>query len=216
MKTMQRTLSLLLAMVMLLCCMVFAASAEEAASQVELYSAGKLVSGHENLQDALAVYDSTTQYVVLKTDITADITLAQDLYIDLAGYDLSGNLNLNGFKLYGMDSTTKEYSDANVGVLSAALTGGTPEGDFQNDAARAGNTYRYLAVQGENGYTFHRIYLGVTNVSLAPSVTGFGYKAEFYADATAQTQIQSVGYNLWLDGYMHVLSLSALYGLVAS
>ena len=194
---MQRTLSLVLAMVMLLCCMVFAASAEEAASQVELYSAGKLVSGHENLQDALAVYDSATQYVVLKTDITADITLAQDLYIDLAGYDLSGAIELNGFALYGMDSTTDTYSDANAGVLKATLTG-TPETQFQT--AVTGATRRYLAVQGAEGYTFHRIYLGITNVSLAPSVTGFGYKAEFYADATAQTQIQSVGYNLWLEG----------------
>ena len=110
MKTMQRTLSLILAMVMLLGCMVFAASAEEAASKVELYSAGKLIGGYETLQDALAAYDSATQYVVLKADITADITLSQDLCIDLAGYDLSGSINLNGFALYGMDSTTDGYT----------------------------------------------------------------------------------------------------------
>ena len=55
-----------------------------------------------------------------------------------------------------------------------------------------------MAIETEDGYSFHRFYLGITNVSLAPNVTGFGYKAEFYGDEMVQQQIASIGYNLWL------------------
>ena len=33
-----------------------------------------------------------------------------------------------------------------------------------------------------------------------PSVTGFGYTAEFYGDEMVQALVQSVGYKLWIDG----------------
>ena len=202
MKTAKRTLITILAVVMLLCCGAMAVSAEET-SNVELCNAQGTVGGYATLQEALAAYDSATEYVVLKADVEADITLTQDLYIDLAGYDLSGSVNLNGFRLYGMDSTTREYSDANVGVLKATLTGGAPEAQFKDDT-RLGGIYRYMAVSGTEGYTFHRFYMGITKVSLAPAVTGFGYKAEFYADATAQTRIELVGYSLQLADFKPV------------
>ena len=193
---MKRTLTMVLALLLALSCIAMTAFAAEDTA-VELRSAAGLVSAHGTLQEALEAYDAATNYVVLKSDVEADITLNADLYIDLAGFDLSGSIDLNGFALYGMDSTTNEYSDANAGVLKATLTG-APKTQFQTGIT--GATRRYLAIKGAEGYTFHRIYLGITNVSLAPSVVGFGYKAEFYADATAQAQISAVGYKLWLDG----------------
>ena len=49
-----------------------------------------------------------------------------------------------------------------------------------------------------SGLSFHRFYLGITKLSLKPSVTGFGYKAEFYGDAKVLAQVQNIGYSLWL------------------
>jgi len=201
MKTVKRTLTLVLAVLLALSCAAITVFAAEDASAVELHNADGVVSSHGTLQEALVAYDSTAQYVVLTADQEADITLTQDLYIDLAGHDLTGSIDLNGFQLYGMDSTTDTYSDANAGVLKATLTG-TPKTQFKT--AITGATRRYLAVQGTEGYTFHRIYMGITKLSLVPAVTGFGYKAEFYADATAQTQIQSIGYKLWLENHKPV------------
>ena len=203
MKTAKRTLAMVLAVAMLLSCMMLTVFADET-NPVKLYNAAGLVSSHASLQDALAAYDSTTQYVVLEADAEADITLNADLYIDLNGNDLGGSINLNGYDLYGMDSTTNEYSDANVGVLRAVITGGAPVEQFKEDGTRLGSICRYVAVQGEEGYTFHRIYMGITHMSLKPAATGVGYKAAFYGDATVQAQLdeaEAFGYTLWLEGY---------------
>ena len=124
------------------------------------------------------------------------LTLTEDLYIDLNGYDLSGTIELNGFKVYAMDSATNEYTCDIMGYFSCVDENGNaivPERLYTTE-----DMMRYLTIATESGYTFHRYYLGITNISLAPSVTGFGYKAEFYGDEMVQSQIESIGYNLWL------------------
>ena len=60
------------------------------------------------------------------------------------------------------------------------------------------NSDQYLTIATEAGYTFHHFYVGITHMSLAPNVTGFGYKAAFYCDEMVQQQIDSIGYQLWL------------------
>ena len=45
----------------------------------------------------------------------------------------------------------------------------------------------------------HLISAAITKLSLQPSVTGFGYKAEFQADEAVASLIASQGYSLWLD-----------------
>ena len=57
---------------------------------------------------------------------------------------------------------------------------------------------KYLAVSDRNGMTFHRFYVGITAVTLNPAKTGFGYKAEFYGDATVQAMVENIGYDLWV------------------
>lgn len=136
-------------------------------------------------------------YVVLPADVSlTGLCLTEDLYIDLNGFDLSGMIALNGHKVYGMDSTTNEYTCANMGYFNCVDENGnaiTPESLYTATDAK-----RYMAIETESGYTFHRFYLGITKLSLDPSVVGFGYKAEFYADEMVQTQIDAIGYNLWL------------------
>jgi len=191
MQTAKRIFTVLLAVVLMLSCLVVPAFAAETKT-VQVWNTSGKVSEHATVSEALAA-SSANQYVKLTADITEDITLESDLYLDLNGHTLSGSLNLNGYKLYGMDTTTDGYDAALAGALTAAITGGAPETSGVSVTGR-----RYLAVAGDNGYSFHRIYLSITNVSLDTANVGFGYKAEFYGDATVQTQIQSVGYKLWL------------------
>ena len=125
-----------------------------------------------------------------------DLSLTEDLYIDLNGYSLSGTIITNGFKVYGMDSTTNSYTCDQIGYFSCVDENGNaiiPESFYTTE-----DMMRYMTIETENGYTFHRFYPGITNISLAPSVTGFGYKAEFYGDEMVQAEIASIGYNLWL------------------
>ena len=136
------------------------------------------------------------QYVRLLADVSEDVSLTKDLYLDLNGNDLSGIMTTNGYKVYGMDCATDAYTCTRMGTFLCTDAQGNaivPQAHVKNADLK-----RYLTIQTENGYTFHRFYLGITHVSLAPSVTGFGYKAEFYGDNMVQAQIASIGYKLWL------------------
>ena len=144
--------------------------------------------------------------MVLSADMdVTNLCLTEDLFIDLNGYDLSGVINTNGYKVYGMDSTTNAYSWENMGYFSCVDEDGNaiiPESLYTTE-----DSMRYMAIETETGYTFHRFYLGITHVSLAPTVTGFGYKAAFYGDEMVQNRIASIGYDLWLTED-HVVSRS--------
>ena len=144
--------------------------------------------------------DSYTDYVVpgylvLTDNASVNWTLNQDLYVDLNGHNLTGTINTNGYKVYGMDSATNAYSADNMGIFSCVDAQGNaivPQPFYNTEDAK------YMTIAGEGGYSFHRYYVGITAVSLAPSVTGFGYKAAFFGDAMVQAQVKSVGYDLWL------------------
>ncbi len=148
-----------------------------------------------------AADNAETGYVQLMIDCTTNMTLASDLYLDLAGFDLGGSMDLNSFNLYGLDSTTDSYSDANMGYLTATVTNGDPEVHFKDDGTRLGQILRYVAVPTDQGYTFHRLYMGITHMSLRPGVIGVGYKAKFCADDTLKAYMDSFGYTLQLEGF---------------
>jgi len=126
--------------------------------------------------------------------VTEDVEIFGDAYLDLAGHTLTGDVTGVG-TLYGMDSTTDSYTADDMGRITGSVSCKVA-GEFKTDTT--GAVHRYMAIADEEGYTFHRFYLGITHVSLAPNVTGFGYRAEFYGDEMVQDQIASIGYNLWL------------------
>ena len=153
------------------------------------------VTGYDTLQAAINAC-TANQYIRLKRDISENVSLHADLYIDLSGFDLSGTMTTNGYKVYGLDSSTDKYTCIQMGTFTCTDAAGNaiiPEAYATNP-----DQMRYLTIHTEHGYTFHRFYAGITKVSLKPSVTGFGYKAEFYGDYMVQAQIASIGYNLWL------------------
>ena len=127
-------------------------------------------------------------------DAEVSATLQQDLYIDLNGFDLSGVLS-GGYKIFGMDSTTDRYDGQNVGVFSCTDENGQmliPRRHCKVD------TKRYMAVQEEGGYSFHRFYMGVTHMTLRPGQQGVGFKAVFYGDEAVRSQISATGYQVIL------------------
>ena len=141
-------------------------------------------------------------YWVLSEDKNVEMTLTEDLYVDLNGHNLTGTIHTNGFKVYGMDTATNNYTCETLGYFSCVDAEGNaivPESNVKTDLS--GSVMCYVTIATDSGYTFHRIYVGITKQSLAPQVTGVGYKAEFYADEMVQAQVGNIGYDLWLEGY---------------
>jgi len=136
-------------------------------------------------------------HVALTGDMRlSGLALTGDLYIDLNGFDLAGTIITNGYRIYGMDSSTEEYTCDAMGYFSCVDENGkviVPESLYTTE-----DMLRYMTVGTDDGYTFHRFYLGITKLSLDPIAVGFGYKAEFYGDELVQSKIDTIGYNLWL------------------
>ena len=128
----------------------------------------------------------------LTADANVDLTLKEDLHVDLAGYSLTGIIATGEYKIYGSDASTDAYTCDNAGYFDCV--------DENGNAIVPENGDHYLTIATDDGYTFHKYEMGITHLSLAPVVTGFGYKAEFYGDAMVQNHIESIGFNLWLDG----------------
>ena len=141
-----------------------------------------------------AVNAANGALVTLLADSDESVTAAADLYLNLNGKTLT-KLTMTAGTLYGMDSTTDKYNNADgCGKIV------TIEGDYvvHHKTDVTGEIKRYMAIEETDGVSFHRFYLGITNVNLAPAVIGFGYKAQFHGDAKVQAQIENIGYSLWL------------------
>ena len=151
---------------------------------------------------------SVEAYWTLEQDETVDLSLSEDLYVDLNGYTLSGIINTNGFNVYAIDSTTDKYTCDKMGYFTAKDSSGNavvPVAHFRSYTN--GTVKRYVTIETESGYTFHRFYVGITKQSLAPTVTGVGYKAVFCGDEMVQAimdENKAYGYELKLEGYAPV------------
>ena len=141
-------------------------------------------------------------HLVLFRDTILDKTLTGDLYVDLNGYELTGTIVTNGYKIYGMDSSTDNYTHSNIGHFNCLDENGNkivPEKHFNSDIT--GSSKRYMSIEDENGYSFHRFYLGITHQSLKPAATGVGYKAVFYGDDMVVAALDSYGFTMQLGNY---------------
>ncbi len=165
----------------------------------------------EAVQAGNTVYPSFAQaaaaceeggYVKLLSDAQANVMLSRDLYVDLNGFDLGGTLELNGFKVYGMDNTTDNYTCQNMGYFTCTDTdGNTVAPEVHVKTTVTGAIRRYLAIKTADGYTFHRLYMGVTNQSVRPKTTGVGFKAVVYGDDMVAAQLKSYGFTMQLGHF---------------
>ncbi len=178
------SLILVLAMVLAMAPAVFAANDWEG----EIDTLGVAIVNGNYYDTVQAAVDAADGNVVTLLADSEEAVTATDLYLDLNGHSLS-SITVSG-TLYGMDSATDEYvaSGAKIGTVN-----GTYAAHYQDASAK-----RYLAIAEVDGVSFHRFYMGITKLSLAPAVTGFGYKAEFCGDEAVQAQISNIGYKLWL------------------
>ncbi len=155
------------------------------------------VNGEQAYYDSLTTAASFNQgkCVQLQGDVTEDLTLTGDLYLDLNGHTLTGNIS--GGRFWGMDSTTDDYQ---------AQTYGKVTGTIENLANGQGEKFtvpgtslirRYVAIPETDGTSFHRVYVGITSVSLQPDTVAFGYKAQFWGDDLVRSRVTGIGYNLW-------------------
>ena len=158
------------------------------------------VAGTEYLSFAAALAScGKGQYLKLNSNTSVNATLSKDLYIDLNGFDLTGTIETNGYKVYGMDSTTDSYTCDSIGYFNCVDENGNaiiPVTHFKSDIT--GSVKRYMAIKDENGYSFHRFYLGITHMNLSPGTTGVGYKAVFYGDEMVVANLDSFGYTMTL------------------
>ena len=154
--------------------------------------------------DSYTDYVPTESYMKLEGDMCVSLSLNKDLYIDLNGHNLTGTINVNGFKLYGIDSATNKYTTENMGYFSCVDKEGNavvPESNHKSNVT--GAIRRYMTIFTDDGYTFHRFHIGITHLNLKPSVTGVGYKAVFYGDDMVKAQLDATngfGYKMWLEG----------------
>ena len=157
-----------------------------------------------------------TDYMTLTADTQVDLTLTEDLYVDLNGHNMTGTVVTNGYKVYGMDSTTDAYTNTSVGCFRCTDENGkaiVPVSNFKSDIT--GSVKRYMAIGSTEGYSFHRFYLGVTHQTLRPSTEGVGYKAMICGDDAVLAQIQAYGYTLQLGKYLPITVETSAQGLVS-
>ena len=140
-------------------------------------------------------------YVKLHSHGVAAAVLSQELYINLNGYTLTGVIQTNGHKIYGMDSTTDGYGGAGAGSFRCVDENG---GEIVPQTYCKYDTKRYLTVQDTNGYSFHRFYLGITHMNLKPNTDGVGFKAVFCGDESVKSRLDSYGYSLQLGSFLPV------------
>ena len=172
-------------------------------TQVIHYINGQTQGVYDSLTDALENY--AEGWLQLGSPVYENVTLTRDLYIDLAGYDLGGILDTAGFSVYGMDSATDGYTCEATGLFSCAAPDGTavvPLRNFASDVTGEGKCY--MTVAEENGYSFHRFYVGLIYRSINTTRVGVGYKSVFLGDEKVLAQLdpeEAFNYELRLEGY---------------
>lgn len=168
---------------------------------------------YSTLEAAVNAYspDNTTaptNYIKLLHN-TTEKTISvnnKNLRLDLNGRTVTGDISVtNGYKLYGMDSSTgKDYVTAPTGKIVGKVTGTVApvfEKPLTGDAEY--NYLRYVAIKNDAGteYTFHRFNISVTGYrfELATGDTpqcALFFIGKFQGDKAAKDYLKSLGFTL--------------------
>ena len=143
---------------------------------------------YKTIAEALTAQDTRLK---LMSAYEGSAELTADLYLDLCGNTLTGDLTGSG-TLYGMDSATDGYTVDTMGRITGTVSCNVVS-NFKDVTLK-----RYMAIADTQGYTFHRFYLGITHVNLRPNVDGIGYKAMFCGDEQVRQQVTGYGFTLQL------------------
>lgn len=141
---------------------------------LRLVSNGTAVTVGESsycLADAIAAVGGKPLVIKLSKSITSAVSITDDIYLDLNGYNVTGNVTIaEGKKLMLIDSATADYAAKDRGKIKGRVTGTIAAAT--NTPESYGHNYRYLALQESDGYwSAHRFYLSVKSAILQPCVT---------------------------------------------
>ena len=152
---------------------------------------GSTVINYSTWEEAFAAANG--RLVRLNKPIEEAFELAQDLYLDLNGCDITGKVTVaEGKTLYCMDSETDDFtvSDNIYGKLAEVDGDGTVKG-LPLDSTIAEDAY--FMITEEDGISFHRIGLQLTAMSLRAENAGVYYKSAFGGDEMVKELVASYG-----------------------
>ena len=180
----------------------------------------KIVNGtneqiFRSLTDAVYNYTGEGYIQMIENSTESGFTLDKDLCLDLNGCTVTGNFNMNGNILHGMDSTTDAYDGAKAGKIVGTVSGydktyqtPTVPGNVGDDAYK-----RYVAIPGEeNGkptVSFHRFNISVSGYrfELAAPQCALFFIGKFQGDDAAKNYLTSLDFTLTdIDGTTKDLS----------
>ena len=168
----------------------------------------------EQLTTAITSYPTTvndpqqaTSYIKLLKDYTGSLTITKNVYLDLNGHSINGNITvISGKTVYCMDSSTDDYdvSDGVYGKITGKISGNVeaiPAGCPISPNEKAAGYTPYHAgymkiVQTNNGTTetsFHRVDLSLTYINFRPDDLGMSYTSNFSGDQMVKEHVQSFG-----------------------
>lgn len=167
-------------------------------------STGKQQTTHNTLQEAVGNLKAD-QYIKLLHN-TTEKTISvnnKNLRLDLNGRTVTGNFNMNGNTLYGMDSSSKEYA-LPKGKIVGKVTG-TVAPTYQTPTVNE-EYDRYVAIQGKEAdgtenLSFHHFNISVTGYRFelttgdTPQCALF-FIGKFQGDKAAKDYLKSLGFTL--------------------
>ena len=164
---------------------------------------------HPTLQEAVKQFPQDSNgntYIKMLHNTTENITADRNLYLDLNGCTVTGDISVtNGYKLYGMDNSSKEYA-APSGKIVGTVTGIVAP-TYQTPTVKVENvdTYdRYVAISGleADGKTanlsFHHFNISVTGYrfELAAPQCALFFIGTFRGDDAAKAYLSKLGFTL--------------------
>ena len=184
---------------------------EESVMRVGKACAAVCTGGEENakyltVQEAAAQCDENS-FVRLLANVAQDVKCTKDLYLDTNGFTMAGTLDMGDSTLYGMDSKTNEYTDDAVGAVISEIAGNVAT-NSRLTKEMTGNPVRYAAIPVYDtdgttvlSYSFHRFYMGMTDMTLDPETVSVGYKAAFAGDQAVWKYLdaeKAIGFQVWV------------------
>ena len=149
-------------------------------------------------------------YVRLGGDLYTQLTLEQDAWLDLNGYNIFGDITITeNAMLYLFDSATADFTGENRGKIVGTLKGNIARS--MNTPASYGHNYKYMVICEDDGsWSAHRYYLAVYSVVLNPyakDAQGFGaainYKTTLKCNSVAASYIASYGAKMQGDNTVY-------------
>lgn len=158
-----------------------------------------------SLADAVSAYTGEGYIQMITNSAEPGFTLDKDVYLDLNGKTVTfdGTLTVaEGKNLYGMDSATDTYVGTDAGKIVGKVNGTVaPVFETTLKANEEYEYHRYVAIQSETGYSFHRFNISVSGYRFElatgnmPECALF-FISKFQGDTAAKDYLASLGITL--------------------